>query len=110
MGTKQGKRIMGQFQRQTEVISGEFNSQGIPAHCGVRDDGDTSRGANDGEDEATGGCDIRGVQLAGGCEHDVVVYHDENKAGGVIDGEAGTVGRRDILTREFTLQNVVNTL
>jgi hypothetical protein len=54
-----------------------------------QDNGDKTGGADDGSSGATGGDDTGGVQLAGGCKHDVDVFDDGEKAGGEDDGVSG---------------------
>ena len=49
-----------------------------------------------GADDGAGGGDIRGVHLAGCCQHAVGVCDDIEKAGGADDGAAGAAGRGDI--------------
>ncbi len=54
-----------------------------------QDNGDKAGGEDDGASGATDGDDTRGVQLAGGCKHDVGVCDDGEKAGGEDDGVSG---------------------
>jgi hypothetical protein len=52
------------------------------------------------------GADIRGLQLAGGCEHAVGVCDNGEKAGGADDGAAGAAGGADgsdIMIRDVQL-------
>ena len=68
MGTKPGKRMMGQLERRAEAISGEFNSQDHTV-------------ANT-------------LWRSHGCKHDVGGCDNGNEAwaGGADDGAAGAAG------------------
>ncbi len=55
--------MMGQMERRTETISGEFQLAGGSEHAGgVCEDEDKAGGADDGAAGAADGGDIRGVQ------------------------------------------------
>ena len=102
MGTNPGDRMMGQFERWTEVISGEFNSQAVAntpwafvtmgTNPGERMTGQLERWvetiSGDFKFQLEGHCKHtlcgrlrRGVQLAGGCKHVVGVCDDGDKVG-----------------------------
>jgi hypothetical protein len=64
IGRKQGERLMVLLEGRMETISGEFSSQNVSDTLWAYD-GDEAGGTPDGSAAGSGGCDIRGCQLAG---------------------------------------------
>ena len=62
----------------------------------VSDNVDKSGGMGDGSTGTTGGDNIRGVQLGGGCKHVVGVCDDREETGVSSDGSTETPKRKRI--------------